>query len=54
MYTLNLIKFGRQPVSFYLALEKYLLNSPEWRDKELFFIWDIFPAIVCGRHQLIE
>ena len=54
MNTLNLTKFGRQSVSFYLALEKYLLNSSKWRDKELFFIWDIFPAIVCGRHQLIE
>lgn len=54
MKTLDLTKYGRQTVSFYLALERYLLNSPEWRDKDLFFIWDIFPAIVCGKHQLIE
>ena len=54
MKTLDLTKYGRQTVSFYLALERYLLNSPEWRDRDLFFIWDIFPAIVCGKHQLIE
>lgn len=54
MKTLDLTKYGRQNVSFYLALERYLLNSPEWRDEELFFIWDIHPAIVCGKHQLIE
>lgn len=54
MITLDLTKYGRQTVSFYLALERYLLNSPAWRDKDLFFIWDIFPAIVCGKHQLIE
>ena len=54
MITLDLTKYGRQTVSFYLALERYLLNSSEWRDKDLFFIWDIHPAIVCGKHQLIE
>ena len=54
MKTLDLTKYGRQTVSFYLALERYLLNSAEWCDKDLFFIWDIFPAIVCGKHQLIE
>lgn len=53
MKTLDLRKYGRQRVSFYLALEKFLLNSEEWRERELFFIWDIFPAIVCGKHQLI-
>ncbi len=54
MKTLDLTKYGRQNVSFYLALEKHLLNSPEWRNEDLFFIWDIYPAMVCGKHQLIE
>ena len=54
MITLDLTKYGRQTVSFYLALERYLLNSPNWRNDDLFFIWDIHPAIVCGKHQLIE
>ena len=54
MKTLDLIKYGRQNVSFYLALERHILNAPEWCNDELFFIWDINPAIVCGKHQLIE
>ncbi len=54
MKTIDLSKYGRQTVSFYLALERYLLNSPNWRNDDLFFIWDIHPAIVCGKHQLIE
>lgn len=54
METLDLRHYGRQKVSFYLALEKFLLDSATWRTRELFFIWDIFPAIVCGKHQLIE
>jgi len=54
MKTLDLTQYGRQAVSFYLALERYLLNSPNWRNDDLFFIWDIHPAIVCGKHQLIE
>lgn len=54
MKTLDLTKYGRQNVSFYLALERHILNAPEWRNAELFFIWDINPAIVCGKHQLIE
>ena len=54
MKTIDLTKYGRQNVSFYLALERYILNAPEWQSEELFFIWDIHPAIVCGKHQLIE
>ncbi len=54
MKTIDLTKYGRQNVSFYLALERYILNASEWLDEELFFIWDIHPAIVCGKHQLIE
>ena len=54
MKTIDLTRYGRQNVSFYLALERYILNAEEWRDEELFFIWDINPAIVCGKHQLIE
>ena len=54
MKTIDLTKYGRQNVSFYLALERYILNAPEWLNEELFFIWDINPAIVCGKHQLIE
>lgn len=54
MKTLDITQFGCQKISFYLALERYLLDSPQWRNEDLFFIWDIYPAIVCGKHQLIE
>lgn len=37
--------------TYYLALEKYLLDRTEG---EYFFTWDIFPTIVCGRHQLLQ
>lgn len=41
----------KRHASWYLALEKWLLeNSTE----EYFFTWDIFPTIVCGRHQLLQ
>ncbi len=51
--TIDITPYGRQKVSFYLAMERYFLNSRQWADENLFFIWDIFPAIVCGKHQLI-
>ena len=41
----------KRHASWYLALEKWLLeNSTE----EYFFTWDIFPTIVCGKHQLLQ
>jgi len=51
MKVLNLTKLGKRRVSFYLALEEYLLtNSSE----EFFFLWDIGPSMVIGKHQLME
>lgn len=41
----------RHHATYYLALEKYLLNLTEG---EYFFTWDIFPTIVCGKHQLLQ
>lgn len=41
----------RHHATYYLALEKYLLNNT---DQEYFFTWDIFPTIVCGKHQLLQ
>lgn len=41
----------RHHATYYLALEKYLLNHT---DGEYFFTWDIFPTIVCGKHQLLQ
>lgn len=41
----------RHHATYYLALERYLLNHTEG---EYFFTWDIFPTIVCGKHQLLQ
>lgn len=41
----------RHHATYYLALEKYFLNHT---DGEYFFTWDIFPTIVCGKHQLLQ
>lgn len=41
----------RHHASWYLALEKWLLENDT---EECFFTWDIFPTIVCGKHQLLQ
>ncbi len=41
----------KRHASWYLALEKWLLENS---DEEFFFTWDIFPTIVCGKHQLLQ
>lgn len=51
MEVLDFINLGKQRVSFYLALEDYLLKIT---NKEFFFLWDIEPSMVIGRHQLLE
>ncbi|MDD3999794.1 MAG: lipoate--protein ligase [Bacilli bacterium] len=51
MKSLNLQVYGKQDISFFLAIEKYLLARFE---KDLFFLWDLYPAVICGKNQLIE
>jgi len=41
----------RHHATWYLALEKWLLENDT---EECFFTWDIFPTIVCGKHQLLQ
>ncbi|HOH17822.1 MAG TPA: lipoate protein ligase C-terminal domain-containing protein [Bacilli bacterium] len=50
MKSINLQAFGKQNISFYLAIEQQLLPKMA---EDLFFLWDLNPAIVVGRHQLI-
>lgn len=50
MKTLNLKALGKQDISFYLALETYLLPKLE---EDLFFLWDLHKAVICGKNQLI-
>ncbi|MGD9887123.1 MAG: lipoate--protein ligase [Bacilli bacterium] len=50
MKSLNLQSLGKQNISFYLAIEQYFLPRIQ---EDLFFLWDLHPAIVVGRNQLI-
>lgn len=50
MIVYNLENLGTNKISFYLALEEYLLSKGE----EAFFIWRIDKSIIIGKHQLLE
>lgn len=50
MKVYDLEKLGINNISFYLALEEYLLNKKD----EAFFVWRIDKSIIIGRHQLLE
>jgi lipoate-protein ligase A len=51
MRSLNLKPLGKNDISFYLAIEKYFLPRI---DEDLFFLWDLYKAIICGKNQLIS
>ena len=50
MKVYDLEKLGINKISFYLALEEYLLS----KDVEAFFVWRIDKSIIIGKHQLLE
>ncbi|MGD9604700.1 MAG: lipoate--protein ligase [Bacilli bacterium] len=50
MKSINLKQLGKQNISFYLAIEQYFLPRIQ---EDLFFLWNLNPAIVVGRNQLI-
>ena len=46
-------------LSFYLAMEEYaarhiLSNDPSKENDSLFFLWQVEPTVIFGRHQVIE
>lgn len=48
-----------RPLSFYLAMEEYtarrvLPTLGAEADDGLFFIWQVRPTVICGRHQVLE
>jgi len=45
---IDLKALGKNRISFYLALEEYLLGD---LTEDLFFLWDIPSSIVIGRNQ---
>ncbi|MGI6767867.1 MAG: lipoate--protein ligase [Bacilli bacterium] len=51
MRSLNLKPLGKNDISFYLAIEKYFLPQI---DEDLFFLWDLYKAVICGKNQLIS
>ena len=51
MKALNLQAYGKNEISFYLAVEEYLLNTFH---EDVFFLWDLVPSIIIGRHQLLD
>lgn len=50
MKVYDLENLGINDISFYLALEEYLLKKKE----EAFFVWRIDKSIIIGRHQLLK
>lgn len=43
---------GPRALTFYLALEEWLATQKAGRD--FFFIWQVEPTVIIGRHQLLE
>ena len=41
-----------RPLSFYLAMEEYAARRMD--DDELFFMWQVEPSVIFGRHQVLE
>ncbi len=39
---------------FYFALEKVMLDKLSTLNDDICFIWDVFPAVIIGKHQLLE
>ena len=52
MIGFDLRKYGTLDLSFYLALEAYLINRND--DNDYFFLWDIDKSIIVGINQLVE
>ncbi len=50
MKSLNLKPYGKNEISFYLAVEEYLLSTCQ---EDVFFLWDLQKSIIIGRNQLL-
>ena len=51
MKIINLLQYHEYDLSFYLGIEKYLINKND--DNDYFFIWDINKSIIIGVNQLL-
>ena len=52
MITIDLRDLKVQEISFYLALEKYLVSKKI--DDDIFFLWDIGKSIIIGKNQVLK
>ena len=50
MKYINLDKYGKQTDPFYFSLEKHLLTL----SGDFSFIWDVYPAVIIGKHQVAK
>lgn len=50
MKSLILKPYGKNEISFYLAVEEYMLNTCQ---EDVFFLWNLQKSIIIGRNQLL-
>jgi lipoic acid synthetase/lipoate-protein ligase A len=43
-----------RPLSFYLAMEDYLVQHMEEEDEDYLFMWQVEPSVIYGRNQVVE
>ncbi len=54
MKYIDLTKYGRQYDPFYFALESVSLELLEKFDDDICFLWNVHPAVIIGKNQLLE
>ncbi len=43
-----------RPLSFYLAMEDYLVQNMDREDEDCLFVWQVEPSVIYGRNQVVE
>ncbi len=43
-----------RPLPFYLAMEEYIARNVGIDAEGVFFMWQVDPTVICGRHQDVE
>ena len=55
MKHIKLPNSNQQKLSFYLAMEEYVASTlTDDECDDCFFLWQVEPTVICGRHQVIE
>lgn len=53
MHYIHLAQSEGKHLGFYLAMEEYVARHV-YDGTDCFFIWQVNPTVVCGRHQVVE